>query len=28
LSLTGALCRNMHETVAGISALLRLKHIS
>jgi hypothetical protein len=27
-SLTDALCRNMHETVAGISALLRYNHVS
>jgi hypothetical protein len=27
-SLTKALCRNMHETVAGISALLPYKHLS
>jgi hypothetical protein len=27
-SLTGALCKNMHETVAGISALLRFNHLS
>ena len=27
-SLTDALCRNMHETVAGISALLRYNHLS